>query len=71
MKNTGQLMSLKPSYRIRFMWEIQNGVVSTQKAQHNPIIEKDLWDKKEKVMQARSYTPQKNHPNTSSHHILH
>jgi site-specific DNA recombinase len=32
------------------------------KGLHNPIIERDLWDKKEEVMQARSYTPQKKHP---------
>ncbi|MEA3321469.1 MAG: recombinase family protein [Bacillota bacterium] len=32
------------------------------KGQHTPIIEMSLWDKTRKVMQARSYTPQKIHP---------
>lgn len=32
------------------------------KGQHTPIIEKSLWDETMKVMQQRSYTPEKIHP---------
>ncbi|MGD6874223.1 zinc ribbon domain-containing protein [Sutcliffiella horikoshii] len=34
----------------------------TNKGKHPPIIDKHLWDEKEKVMQIRSYIPEKIHP---------